>query len=254
MRARSSRSIVTLATAAALAAACAAPDPGSATAGSPPRGAPWLSTEGTTTLGFGVLRLAPSAGNAEAKFRVRYRDAGDGGYSSDATSAILLVLPADAFAASDAAYADSWLAAARARGDGGSVEAAAEVRVDRDRVVLVAYGPWDGADTGRPPSNVHSFSLSVEPLDGGSYLWVESEAGEMVTTNWTRRPEVRRGGPAPDPVTGEPLWIETRVLVLYDPRVARAADEPGDTEEARERIVLTPALCATLREVSIRWR
>jgi hypothetical protein len=187
---------------------------------------------------------------------VRFTDSGDGGYASDATSAAVIVLPGDAFERSAAAYADAWLGIGRAQQPAGSgpVAAAAEFTVDRDRTVVVAYGPWDGADTGRPPSDRHTFTLSVEPLDGGSWRWVESEAGEMVTTNWTNRPGVARGGPARDPVTGDDLWIESRVLVLYDPKNARSADAPVATEEEGERLALPPDLYALLARVPIRWR
>ena len=106
----------------------------------------------------------------------------------------------------------------------------------------------------RPPSDRHTFDLDVDCLDGGDYRWVESEAGEMVTTNWTARPGVKRGGAAVDPLTGERVWIETRILVLYDPKWARAADAPAATDADRERMPLEPDLHATLRRVPIRWR
>jgi len=243
---------VTLALLAGVSAACAAaaPPPSNTVPGT----VPWLATAGTTTLGFGILRLAPAPGAAKSRFEIEFSDYGDGGYSSDATSAALIVLPGDVFAASDAAYADSWRAFARAEGAGGSIAATAGLEVERDETVLVAYGPWDGADVGRPPSDRHTFTLSVRSPDGGRWRWVESEAGELVTTNWTRRPGVRRGGPAADPRTGEAAWIETRVLVLYDPKFGRAAGASPGSEEEREKVPLTPALYAALREVPLRWR
>jgi hypothetical protein len=248
--------------AAAAAAGCAS-DPNSAPADLPPSRSPdpvtapasppaepWLVTEGTTTLGFGLLRVAAG------RFRVRFEDRGDGGYASDGTSAAVFVLPAEAFAAGPGAHADRWLGfgrASRAPGSG-PVVAEAEFAVPAETTVVVAYGPWDGADTGRPPSDRRTFTLAVEPLDGGNHRWVESEAGEIVTTNWTRRPGVARGGPARDPATGREIWIESRVLVLYDAKHSRDAAAAPATEEEAEGLPLPAEIHEVLRKVPIKWR
>ncbi len=215
---------------------------------------PWILRGGTTTLGFGILRLAPAAEGTPTAFTVRYVDYGDGGYSSDGTNACLFALPGDAFETSDAAYADRWLAFARVENVGGPQVLEIPVTVDRERTVLIAYGPWDGADVGRPPSDTRTYSLRVLSGDGGTYRWIESEAGEMVTTNWTARPGVKRGGPVTDPLTGRPLWVETRVLVLYDARVARAAGTPPGSPRDGELLALTPPLHEVLARVPIKWR
>ena len=71
--------------------------------------------------------------------------------------------------------------------------------------------------------------MRVEPLDDrGAFEWVESEAGELITTNWTLRPGLERGAPAKDPVTGADVWIEVRPLILYDSALARASDERAE--------------------------
>jgi hypothetical protein len=241
----------------AVGCAAAAPTPGPAPeAGDTPSGSRWIDNAGTTTLGFGVLRVAPPAGAAAARFRVRFTDFGDG-YASNATSAVVVVLPGDAFARSEGAFADCWRAFARAEqpADAGRpLEAAAEFRAEGDGTFVVAYGPWEGPDVGRPPSDRHTFTLAVEPLDGGAYRWVDSEAGEMVTTSWTNRPGVARGGPATDPLIGRQVWIESRVLVLYDAKVARPADGSAASEPERERMPLPPDLYAVLARVPIKWR
>jgi hypothetical protein len=252
-------------TGAPVAAVTAAAEEAGTTEPAPPWEGPWLLTEGTTTLGFGILRLAPPAGESTGTFRIRFEDYGDGGYSSDASSACLIVLPGDVFETSDAAWADSWLGfhavptpklveAGEAKYYPLAITAETTVTVDRERTVLVAYGPWDGADVGRPPSNEHTFTLTVTAENGGNYRWVESEAGEMVTTNWTHRPGVARGRPWTEADSGEKLWMETRILVLYDPVNAGPAgvDDPDDPRG--DRLRLRPELFETLAKVPIRWR
>ena len=216
---------------------------------------PWLSTPGTTTLGFGLLRVAPAPGAGRAAFRIRFRDHGDGGYASDATSACVIALRAEPFAEGPAVFADAWLGfgLAAAEPGAGVVEAAAEFSVEGERTVVVAYGPWDGADTGRPPSNVHTFTLFVEPLDGGRWRGIHPAAGAVVTTKGARRPGGAGGAPSARPGGGEPLHVESRVLVLYDPENARSADSPADGYAA-ERLALPPDLFSVLEKVPIRWR
>lgn len=191
---------------------------------------PWLDFTGTSVLGFGVLRLVPPA-DGPGTFRITYRDTPEDGYSIT-DNAQLFVLPGDAFAAREMAYAEQFLAFARTPPYEEdyvpeALELTAEVTVPAETTVIVAYGPWTGPDTGRPPGDDPTFSLRVEALaEGGSHAWVESEAGELITTNWTPRPGVERGEPVRDPVTGDDLWIEVRPLILYDAAIARAAGEP----------------------------
>ena len=195
----------------------------------------WLDARGTSVLGFGVLRLAPPP-DGRATFRVHYRDRPDGYTITD--NAQLVVLPGDAFAEREMAFADQFLAFVRtappepdtAYGDDAELVLAVDVTVDRETTVIVGYGPWTGPDTGRPSGDEHTFTLGVEPLTAGAaFAWAESEAGELITTNWTGRPNVARGGSIDDPISNEPIWIEVRPLILYDAALARAANEPTAT-------------------------
>lgn len=255
---------------------------------------PWIDPRGTSIVGFGILRLVPS-GSAPATFRIRYREVPDG-YAA-AGNLQLFVLPGDAFAAADRAYAGQFLAFTRtadeaATDEDGALRLETSVRADHETTVLVCYGPWTAPDAGRPAGDVPTFSLDVAS-DDGAYEWVESEAGEMITTNWTNRPEVTRGDSAHDPVADAPVFIEVRPMILYDARLVRAAGEPETSPEAdtvralraeaerlaadghpdlatdrRERaddleahlaradhrLVLVPSLAEKFRRVPIRWR
>ena len=225
------------------------PDPVAEPAGDPDapdgreRDGPWIDVRGTSSLGFGILRVVPPAGGP-GRFRIDYRDTPDGYVMSD--NAQLFVLPGDAFADDGRAYADDFLAFSRTEEEGGgasstqylpasasyasegdALHVSAEFTVDREQTVLVGYGPWTGPDVGRPSGDEHTFHLTVV-AESGAWEWIESEAGELVTTNWTGRPEVERGGPVVDPVSGRRTWIEVQPLILYDARFARAADEPPE--------------------------
>ncbi len=211
----------------------ATPAPQEGSAGDSPDEAPWIDFQGTTTLGFGILRLVPPPGGS-ATFEIRYRDTPDGYAMSD--NAQLLVLPGDAFAATEMAYADDFLAFTRTpppvKGAGYASELKLDVSVTvtAETTVIVGYGPWTGADVGRPSGDDHTFDLHVvgdEPL--AEHEWVESEAGELITMNWTQRPGLARGGSIEDPITTRPVWLEVRPLILYDARLARSSDEPAAT-------------------------
>lgn len=215
----------------------------------------WLDTRGTSLIGFGILRLIPAPGG-RSRFRIHYEE--EAGTYSTTDNLQLFVLPADSFARSEMAYANQFLAFTRTvpsaasgndggRGGGGDdgygsagyggerLSCQVEVTADAECTLLVGYGPWTGPDTGRPPGDTPTFRLEVTPLADpsgavGAHEWVESEAGELITTNWTGRPGVRRGEPCFDPIGREDIWIEIRPLILYDARLARAADEPPDAD------------------------
>lgn len=204
---------------------------------------PWIDTRGTSLLGFGLLRLVPPPGGAT--YRIDYEE--EAHTYSTASDLQLFVLPFDSFAHSDMVYADSFLTFTRTDpGDappevaGGSssgyysqeghsddrLHCDVEFTVAEETVVIVAYGPWTGPDTGRPADDEPVFDLQVGSDDPrAAHAWIESEAGELITTNWTNRPEVARGGPCHDPITDGPLWIEVRPLILYDGRLARSVEE-----------------------------
>lgn len=247
----SAAAVVALGSLAILAASCAEPegteaervvqrvpraDAAAATsdAAAPAAERPWIDFTGTSILGFGLLRLVPAPGGP-ATFRIVYRDTPQDGYSIT-DNAQLLVLPGDAFARREMAYADQFLAFDRTPPyEADYVPEALQLTVDltvaEETTVIVAYGPWTGPDTGRPPGDDPTFSLRVEAVTpGGTHGWLESEAGELITTNWTPRPGIARGEPVEDPVTGEDLWIEVRPLILYDAALARAADEPPGSD------------------------
>ena len=257
---------------------------------------PWLDPRGTSIVGFGILRVVPEPGKT-AGVGIRYREVPDG-YSSKGNLQ-LFVLPADAFARRNRAYAGDFVAFSRTK-DEEAVDddyalrtSVSGIRAERETTLIVAYGPWTAPDAGRPAGDAPVFRLDVD-VENGEAAWIESEAGELITTNWTARPEVARGSPCKDPLTGESLWIEVRPMILYDARLARAADEPvepppGTTsaaelraeadrldEEGRavaaadrrdraadldalaarsdRRLVLTRDLVEKFRRVPIRWR
>jgi hypothetical protein len=216
----------------------------------------WLSVEGTSILGFGLLRLVPPE-TGPGRFRIRYQDTPDGYGVTD--NAQLFVLPGDAFARRAMVYGGDLLAFAYDPGEAPDVAPGdktveygypeytfaptlfldVELHVEREGTYIVAYGPWTDPDTGRPPGDRHTFELTVEPLaDGaggfGSFAWIDSEAGELISSNWTHRPMLARGDPIPAQVYAgraasfPQIWLEVRPLLLYDARLVRAADEPVD--------------------------
>jgi hypothetical protein len=145
--------------------------------------------------------------------------------------------------------------------------------------VIVAYGPRTAPDAGRPAGDVPTFRLEVTS-DRGAFEWVESEMGELLTTNWTNRPEVKRGKPfrEGDHLSGGDVYLEVRPMILYDGRMVRSED-PLDPEFGRcavgldttdkveveadecahlarvdRRVQMTKALAEKFRRVPIRWR
>lgn len=218
----------------------------------------WLSVEGTSIVGFGLLHLVPPA-SGPGRFRIRYQDSPDGYGVTDNVQ--LFVLPGDAFARREMVYGGDLLAfvydpgeapgaaPGDKRGDDGysgysfapTLFLNLELTIEREGTYIVAYGPWTDPDTGRPPGDRHTFDLTVEPLgaddaDPGSYSWIESEAGELISSNWTNRPMLARGAPIPaEAYAGHAeffprIWLEIRPLVLYDARLVRAFGEPPDLD------------------------
>jgi len=242
---------------------------------------PWLDVTGDSIVGFGLLRVVPPKGGGA--FRVHYKETQIEYSAGDDYQ--LFVLPGDAFAKTEAAHADAFLAFTRtgpAKSDGYG-DLTAEFRVAAETTVIVAYGPWTAPDAGRPPGDHPTFSLEVTAVDGGgAFEWIESEMGELITTNWTNRPEVKRGGAVHDPVADADLFVEVRPMILYDGRMVRGADEPNDPprhevgvgesppqasdsleraldagevhRRSDKRIVMTRALTERFRRVPIRWR
>lgn len=240
---------------------------------------PWIDPTGTAIVGFGLLRLVPEPGKT-ARFDLRYEEK-PGDYGAGASDEFqFFVLPGDAFARKASAYADEFLTFTRTHGSlsGTTYTLRASVSVASETTVIVGYGPWTAPDSGRPSGDRPVFRIDVTP-HLGAFEWLESEAGELITTNWTNRPGVKRGGP----YAKEDVWIEVRPLILYDGRSVRAADEtdppnpalnfgegidPRDaldrTEQlddataaanrADRRIVMTRELAEKFRRVPIRWR
>jgi hypothetical protein len=200
----------------------------------------------------------------------------------------LFVLPGDAFAKQDHAWAGEFLAFERTHFDDtdGTANLIADFRVKSETTVIVAYGPRTAPDAGRPAGDVPTFRLEVTS-DGGAFEWVESEMGELLTTNWTNRPDVKRGKPfrEGDHLSGGDVYLEVRPMILYDGRMVRTLDEyllagslvaldhkmalqgtegvddyevGEDRRDARtradRRITMTRALAEKFRRVPIRWR
>ncbi len=243
---------------------------------------PWIDATGTAIVGFGVLRLVPDPGKT-ARFDFRY-DEKPGDYGAGAGDDFqFFALPGDAFAKKTSAYADQFLFFTRTHGSlsGTTYTLRASIQAASEMLVIVGYGPWTAPDSGRPSGDRPVFRIDVTPRNG-AFEWLESEAGELITTNWTNRPGVKRGGP----YSKEDVWIEVRPLILYDGRMVRADGEPDaaadvyqepdlqgsdvardalDREEfnadmraaaARldRRIVMTRELAEKFRRVPIRWR
>jgi hypothetical protein len=187
---------------------------------------------------MGILRVVPAAGGTST-FRIRYHEFPDG-YATKGNLQ-LFVLPGDAFATSDRAHAGDFLAFTRTADEqktdaDGALRLETSFTTGRERTVLVGYGPWTAPDAGRPAGDVPTFALAVTS-DTGEHEWLESEAGEFITTNFSLRPEVARGSPFRDPIRdplappgapGADLHIEIRPMILYDARLVRAADEPAE--------------------------
>jgi hypothetical protein len=247
----------------------------------PPR--PWLDVTGDSIVGFGLLRVVPPKGGGS--FRVHYEEKQTEYSSGDQYQ--LFVLPGDAYAKKDAAHASEFLAFTRTeptKADGYG-DLTVTFRAAAETTVIVAYGPWTAPDAGRPPGDHPTFRLEVTPVDaGGAFEWIESEMGELITTNWTNRPEVQRGAPVHDPIADADLFVEVRPMILYDGRSVATDSErgsylsggiaysgPGSGPYADEvydhkadelnarfrsfrRVVMTPELAERFRRVPIRWR
>ena len=191
----------------------------------------WLREDGTAILGFGLLRVAPSRPGSPGRLSLRYEEK-PGDYAAfDAVQ--LVVLASDAFGKDGRAFADASVAWSRSKQ--GTYETSVEVAVPEPRLLLVGYGPFSGPDTGRSLTLERAYTVEVKDLGGTSRVWVDPEAGELTVKGWTSRPEVRRGGPAFDPVTGSNAWFEVRLEVLYDPLRLKVAGDPDTLEAAAKR-------------------
>jgi hypothetical protein len=263
------------------AAACAPAAAEDAPPAKPAPKRPWLDPWGNSIVGFGLLRVVPPQGGA--KFEIHYAE-NPTEYSAD-DQYQLFVLPGDAFATKDHAYAGEFLAYTRTRSDDvdGTADLDVSFSVDQETTVIVAYGPLTAPDAGRPSGDVPTFRLDVKSA-AGAHEWIESEMGELITTCWNHRPEVKRGNPFREPpeLSDGDVFLEVRPMILYDGRMVRGADEPPaperrerggaesppDVPDARERsidaaavrprsdrqIVMTRALTERFRRVPIRWR
>lgn len=189
--------------------------------------AAWLADPGTAMLGLGLLRVAPSHPGTPGRLRLRYEEKPNTYAQFDAIQ--LVVLPGDAFATEGRCFADRALAYARTAP--GTYATDVEVEVPAPALLLVAYGPFQGIDLGRPLGTARAYTLEVVEAHGVSRAWVDPEAGELTVKGWTNRPEVKRGGAVTDPVTKAPHWFEARPEILYDRARWRGPDD-GETPDA----------------------
>jgi hypothetical protein len=176
---------------------------------------------GTAVLGFGLLRVSPTAPGVPGRVRLRFSERPTAYAPFDAVQ--LLVAPADAFEAEGRAFADACVAYARSAKGVHAVQAT--FPVSKPALLVVAYGPYEGADAGRPLTLARVVTLEVESATGANARFVDAEAGEMNVKSWRGRPGVARGGPVRD-AGGLEHWFEVRPLVLYDASRLRAAGEP----------------------------
>ena len=190
----------------------------------------WLADPGTAVLGLGLLRVAPSTPGATGTVAFRYEEKPTDYAAFDSLQ--LMVLPGDAFAADGRCFADK--AVVFARSEPGTYVVEASVVVKSPTLMIVAYGPFVGPDTGRPLSLARSYTLEVRSAEGVSHRWIDAEAGELNVKGWTNRPEVRRGGSVVDPVAGAAHWFEARPEILYDRDRLKAPGDP-DTPETQAR-------------------
>lgn len=239
-------------------------------------GRPWIDPSGTAIVGFGVLRVVPTTAGKPAWFDLRYEEK-PGDYGAGSGSEFqLFVLRGDAFATKTNAYADEFKAFTRTKAtDDGDYSLKTTFTVNEESTVLVCYGPWTAPDSGRPSGDRPAFRIDVTPHDG-TFEWIESEAGELITNNWTNRPGVKRGGVCS---RDDPQWVEVRPMILYDGRFVVTPEEAahdleaakvagGGNQDANEenedhvnavlrlqrRIVMTRELAEKFRRVPIRWR
>jgi hypothetical protein len=145
----------------------------------------------------------------------------------------LAVVDAAAFAGEGRAFADA--ASAWTRSRAGAYVAEVEAKVAGRALWVVAYGPFEGPDAGRPLSLARTVSLEVVEARDANWRWVDAEVGEMNVKAWTSHPTVKRGGPARDPVAGADHWFELRPLVFYDRSRVRASGDPEPAEVATVR-------------------
>lgn len=186
----------------------------------------WLDDSGTAVLGFGLLRVAPSSAGGAGTIRLRYEEK-PGDYAAF-DSVQLVVFDAGALAKDGRAFADATLAFSRSAS--GTYEAEVEVAVKAPALWVVGYGPFTGPDTGRPLTLARAYSLDVTKAEHVSRRFVDAEAGELQIKAWTHRPEVVRGGPVRDPVTGADHWFEVRLEIVYDADRLRSPDDPQTPE------------------------
>lgn len=207
------------------------PAPGPAAAPTRAAEARWLDESGTALLGFGILRVAPTAPGVPGTVRLRYEEQPSDYATFDAVQ--LLVLPADAFGKDGRGFADRALAWGRS--PRGAYAASVEVRVAAPAVWLVGFGPFTGVDTSRPLGTARAYALEVADDGRVARAWVDPQAGELTVKAWTARPEVERGGPVTDPLTGTPRWFEVRPELVYDGARLAAPDDPEPPQHAAAR-------------------
>ncbi len=189
--------------------------------------ASWLADPGTAILGLGLLRVAPSRPGTPGRIRLHYEEKPTDYAQFDAVQ--LVVLPGDAFAADGRCFADRALAFSRTAS--GTYGTDVELEIAAPALLIVAYGPFQGIDLGRPMGTARAYTLEVVEAKGVSRAWVDPEAGELTVKGWTHRPEVKRGGPVTDPVTKAPHWFEARPEILYDRGRWKGPDD-GETADA----------------------
>jgi hypothetical protein len=180
---------------------------------------------------MGLLRVAPTKPGTTGSIRVRYEERPSDYAAFDSVQ--LAVVDASAFASEGRAFADATLAWTRSTA--GDYAAEVEAKVAGRALLVVAYGPFEGPDAGRPLSLARTVSLQVLEAKDANWRWVDAEVGEMNVKAWTAHPAVRRGGPARDPVAGADHWFELRPLVFYDRTRVRAPGDPEPPEVATVR-------------------
>ena len=149
----------------------------------------WPTRSGSGVIGFGLVELEP-ARNDNGKYiptSFVFEYGVKNSYQPDLINGQVMVIPAKAFTAYNTVPDKAFLTHVYGGNVSGEGDFHLFARIDsitQPGLYVVAYGPWDGILTFDEPGSMESYKISASAPDGGSFRWIDADAGDITVLNY----------------------------------------------------------------------
>jgi hypothetical protein len=153
--------------------------------------ADWPVGNGTGVIGFGVVELLPKqvdGKNVPTYFRFHYHV--DAKFAAAVNSGQVAVFRSATLAQYNDISNTQALTHVRAENlkRGTDFDMGAQIQISEPGLYIVVYGPWDGMIAFDAADSDQGYKISAEAPEGGSFRWLDQDAGDFTTLNYAAVP------------------------------------------------------------------